>query len=186
MDADTKKKYNKRQSHFRPKYYIWRDWAWYMSSDSAVTAIQRPFEFLFIRAYGHQMLSRGLTMTKYLTCHTWTACKHIWLRIIHCSTIGHSTCSRIYCWNTAGVFLRAGITYSKYDKYIFVGADLSLCWAQLQEQGPAEERTTALTPVLTYSSAFSAVRSDVRSKSYDCLLQLQFQPVLAHQILFFF
>lgn len=63
---------------------------------------------------------------------------------------------------------------------------LSLCWAQLQEQGPAEERTTTLTPVPTYSSAFSAVRSGVRSESYDCLLQLQFQHAVAHNFLLYF
>ncbi len=61
----------------------------------------------------------------------------------------------------------------------------SVCWAQLQEQGPAEERTTTLTPVLTYSSAFSAVRCDVRSKSAECLFQLQFQPALAHHFYLF-
>lgn len=62
----------------------------------------------------------------------------------------------------------------------------SVCWAQLQEQRPAEERTTTLTPVLRYSSAFSAVRCDVRSKSADCLFQWQFQPALACHYYFLF
>jgi len=53
----------------------------------------------------------------------------------------------------------------------------SLFWAQFQDQGPAEERTTSLTPVPKDSSAFSAV-----CKSSDCLLQFQFQSTLSLRV----